>query len=258
MQKIFNLLFLAITFSIIIYTGVSTADIESSSEEYNNSSIIIYPCIDVITYTCSGIIYLSDFRLNSKFENEQNSAIFDIIRFSVLTACIAVIVSVGFSRTISVSTAADSRPMKILSEIEKNPGCLESGIISQTEFSRGSVSFNLKKLVKGNFVRIGIYHGTKRYYPFEISDRTEQIVCAVVSQEKSRDVFLLLKNNRGLTQSEMAKALNLTQQTIRWHLARFEEDNIICEDLKDGEKIYQLTDEAQNIYSSVLKRESAG
>lgn len=237
----------ALSFCVCV-AGADTTQMLNNTE---NNSTVIFPytsygakVTDLLITDISNPFSLFGFEVNTKSAEFFKSKIFHALRFFILISCVAVIICIGFSRAVAVSREPESRTMKILLTVSRNPGCLESDIISETGFSRGSISFNLKKLAKENLIRAGTYHGTTRYYPFEVSGNIEQIICAVLSQEKSREVFMLLKNSSGLTQQETADALSLTPQTVRWHLSRFDEDGILHVEQRGREKIYSIDDSA--------------
>lgn len=253
---------LCIIFSAVILLSVFSvcgAEADTFNNTENNSTVI-FPYTSygakvtgLIITDSSNPLLMSGFEVNAKSGESFKSKIFHALRFCILISCTAVIICIGFSRAVAVSRDPESRAMKILLAVSRNPGCLESDIISETGFSRGSISFNLKKLAKENLIRAGIYHGTTRYYPFEVSGNVEQIICAVLSQKKSREVFMLLKNSYGLTQQETADALSLTPQTVRWHLSRFDDDGILHVEQRGREKIYSIDESAVSEKSHSLK-----
>lgn len=160
--------------------------------------------------------------------------------------CVAVLVVLGYARSPEVLANPASRTGIVLAEIKKRPGCRETDLVAATEFSRGSVMYQLKRLIQEGEVIRREFHKTTRYYPADAKTKTDRIVAAVLSQEKSGRVFLDILDHAGTTQKENAVRLNITRSTVRWHLVRLSRDGLLEERKEKKEKFYRITSAAED------------
>lgn len=171
-------------------------------------------------------------------------AVLSFLAKAVAVVCAAVLIVVGYMRVVC-SREPESKTMKILTYIKKNPGSLESDIVKGTGFSRGSTVHALKKLIKENLISSENYHKTVRYYPADSKEKMKMIVEAVLSKEKPALIFNTIKENPGITLAGISEKTKLTKQTVRWYLEQFKTDCIVSAE-KEGKIIhYSVSDVAK-------------
>lgn len=143
----------------------------------------------------------------------------------ILIAAGAVLTAVSFVRSHS-STAPESRTMQIQNHIEEHPGCSEADIIRTLGYSRNSTVHHLKKLLRDNRIRKVPYHKTVRYFPAGIPEKESDIRCAAQAKEKPALIISALER-KPLTLAELEEETGISSASLRWHLARLEEDGVV-------------------------------
>lgn len=156
----------------------------------------------------------------------------------ILTAAGCILIVVNFARSVS-STAPESRAMQIQMYVEEHPGSSESDIVKYLGYSRGSTAHHLKRLVRETRVAEKSYRNTVRYYPPVIQTAEEDTLNAVISKEKPA-IILEALGNYALTMSELLEKTGLSVSSLRWHLARMEEDGVIVSEKSGKLVIYSV------------------
>lgn len=187
------------------------------------------------------IVEVTEFKFSIPYVVFLFMALFDIHDVPVWVSEIIVII-IGIITTIiglitsgylfflytrrKLSENPDSRHMIILEYLQKHPGSQQSEIIKATGFSRGSVSYNLKRLMqerkiyktKDSIVR---YYLHSTYYTDK--DRKAEIL---LENENRMNIFQTIHDNPGISQRQLSKDSGIPLTTLRWHL-----DKLIGEEL---------------------------
>ena len=118
----------------------------------------------------------------------------------------------------------NSRTMQILSYLKEHPGVSETDIVNATGFSRGSVSYNLRKLLEdGRVSKI-----SSRYYPYDAyPSETEAKAEKVLGNKRRQRIFKIILENPGISQKQLADEMQIPLSTLRWHLGKLEDANLI-------------------------------
>ena len=118
----------------------------------------------------------------------------------------------------------NSRTMQILSYLKEHPGVSETDIVNATGFSRGSVSYNLRKLLEdGRVSKI-----SSRYYPYDASpSETEAKAEKVLGNKRRQRIFKIILENPGISQKQLSDEMQMPLSTLRWHLGKLEDANLI-------------------------------
>ena len=122
------------------------------------------------------------------------------------------------------SENSKSRTMQILSYLKEHPGVSETDIVNATGFSRGSVSYNLRKLLEdGRVSKI-----SSRYYPYDAyPSETEAKAERVLGNKRRQRIFKTILENPGISQKQLADEMQIPLSTLRWHLGKLEDANLI-------------------------------
>ena len=173
----------------------------------------------------------------------------DTARSLLLILCGACIVSIGFFRIATLSRDPASRPMQIAAFISMHPGCSQREIIAGTGFSRGSLLYHLRRLVREKLVREEPYYGIIRYFPYHAQESAvDRAVRVILLQEKPARVFRLLAESDGLQKEELENRLGLSLSTIEWHLGRFVRCGVVEKTEKSG---YKLSPAAGSVWDTL-------
>ena len=122
--------------------------------------------------------------------------------------------------------------------ILENPGCYLRSIKNRLGISMGTVQYHLNRLEK-----IGAIKSSKRFYrsyfPANINESDKKIL-EILSQERTRDILLLIIEFRIPTQMEIYKKIGISQSSVSWHLQRLIALDIVQEIRKGKYKRYQI------------------
>ena len=137
----------------------------------------------------------------------------------------------------------NSRHMQILSYLSEHPGISETDIVNATGFSRGSVSYNLRKLLQdGSVSKI-----SSRYYPYDASpSETEAKAEKVLGNKRRQRIFKIILENPGISQKQLADDMQMPLSTLRWHLGKLEDANLILIESKQHMTCHSVN----NVFSS--------
>ncbi len=144
-----------------------------------------------------------------------------------------------------LSDNPDSRHMIILEYLQKHPGAQQSEIIKATGFSRGSVSYNLKRLSQ----EMKIYK-TKdsivRYYPHGTyhTDKDRK-TWKLLGNECWMNIFQTIHNTPGISQRQLSKETGIPMTTLRWHLDKIVGEELILVETRKNRICYTVNTEFQ-------------
>jgi DNA-binding MarR family transcriptional regulator len=116
---------------------------------------------------------------------------------------------------------------RIYQYIKNNPGTHLRKIKRELGLAMGDIQYNLNVLEKLDLIkyrRISIY---KHYYVKSISGNKNELVLAILQQETPRAIIMCLLEFPGLSQKEISQSLGLSIPTIKWHISKLFEMNLI-------------------------------
>jgi predicted transcriptional regulator len=168
-----------------------------------------------------------------------------VIIIGIFTTIITIITS-GYLLILYTRKSSEnskSRTMQILSYLKEHPGVSETDIVNATGFSRGSVSYNLRKLLEdGRVSKI-----SSRYYPYDASpSETEAKAEKVLGNKRRQRIFKIILENPGISQKQLADEMQMPLSTLRWHLGKLEDANLIQIEAKQHMTCYSVN----NVFSS--------
>lgn len=144
----------------------------------------------------------------------------------------AVLCSVNFVR----SVAQSPRRLQIQQYIKENPGCSEADVVKNIGHSRNSTVHHIQKLIRENKIRETAYHKTVRYYSADNPETETDTINAARTKEKPA-VILSALERKSMTVSELEAETGISAASLRWYLAKLEEDGIVSSE-KIGHTIY--------------------
>ena len=149
----------------------------------------------------------------------------------------AVLLSVNFVRSVSPAP----RRIHIQNYIEEHPGCSEADVVKNMGYSRNSTVHHIQKLVSENKIRETPYRKTVRYYPADKSSAETDIINAARAKEKPAAIISALEK-KPMTLSELESETGISAASLRWHLAKLEDDGIVSSDKIENTVYYSLSE----------------
>jgi len=84
--------------------------------------------------------------------------------------------------------------------------------------------FILEKEGKIKSKRVGNH---RHYFPLTISNEQNELILAFLRQETIRDILIYLMENPGSSQQVLANFMNVSAPTIKWHMSRLIESELV-------------------------------
>jgi predicted transcriptional regulator len=144
--------------------------------------------------------------------------------------------------------------------IEEYPGSHLREIARELDLKPSNAAWHLRKLEQTNLVRSREIGGKKVYYLVDggIEARKEAIAEAILKNKNAREIMFYLSENPGKHLLEIAHALDLNHHTVKWHIKKMFEAELIDGDTSNSAyPIYYPTDlgyEVAKNFSDYLKK----
>jgi len=124
--------------------------------------------------------------------------------------------------------------VKILTQILNNPGIHHNELLRSCDLQTGQLQWHLDTLLKHKIIKKEKYGQYTIYFP--ISSSKDEIFKNQIAKSKTTSSILkIIKENPGTNSSEIARTLNLSRSTIKYHIDKLSEDNLI-KLVKNGRK----------------------
>lgn len=167
--------------------------------------------------------------------NESNSfrlvSILLLLGFSILLMAIIMIEPVLYFSTSALmvlysKTKKERLPdqvtrAKIIEYIGANPGVHFSKMKKDLGLQNGNATYHLRLLEKRGFLRSINERNHRRFYPYgyKIPD--------VILSETEKEIVMRLKSNPKITQTDLAKSMDLNQSTISYHIDKLTDKQVV-------------------------------
>lgn len=117
----------------------------------------------------------------------------------------------------------------IFEYIQHHPGVHLRAAATALELSTTNVLWHLRKLEGANLVTSKKFEGYKVFYPVEGGVETKRVALAssVLRNENAKGILEYVAANPSAHQREIARALGVNHGTIRWHLRKLEDAELI-------------------------------
>ncbi len=116
---------------------------------------------------------------------------------------------------------------RIYSIVCESPGTYFQQIAESLEIPPGTLAWHLKKLEEDGLLGTLKYGGKRIFYPVALRSPEIERIYYAIKGETARKIFLYVLNSPGKMQIEIAQALDLHHDTIRYHLAALEEVKLV-------------------------------
>ncbi|NWF96591.1 MAG: helix-turn-helix domain-containing protein [Candidatus Thorarchaeota archaeon] len=109
----------------------------------------------------------------------------------------------------------------------ENPGTYLLELVDMLESPIGTLTWHLRILEREGLVKSIKFAGKRLYYPKMLRTREAEMAYSTLRTETAQRVFAFIVNNPGCYQEQLAEALSVHHDTIRWHVARMEQTGLI-------------------------------
>jgi predicted transcriptional regulator len=113
----------------------------------------------------------------------------------------------------------------------------------------GDTQYQLSILEKEGKIKSMRVSNHRHYYPLTISNEQNELILAFLRQETIRDILIYLMENPGPSQKALANFMNVSAPTIKWHMSRLIESELVMA-TKEGKIVkYFIKDPRSLTYS---------
>jgi len=117
-----------------------------------------------------------------------------------------------------------------------------------------TMDWHLTKMVKAELLAKRQLGKKLIFYPIGLIEAQHVEVFALLNTPQSREIYLAIEADPGLTQKELCKAVHLYHQAVRWHTTKLEDVGLISCTQDGNYKLYRPTEMVEEIKSVGRKR----
>ena len=143
----------------------------------------------------------------------------------------------GRSRLTLKEIFGNENRKKIIKLILESPGIHHNELLRECSLQKGQLQWHLDVLLKYNIIRKEKFGQYSVYFPLMNSIETlESFENGLAKSETTTKVFKLIQKNPGITSSEISDNINLARNTVKYHIDKLSENDLILLK-KKGRKI---------------------
>lgn len=118
----------------------------------------------------------------------------------------------------------------------ETPGAYFYEIVSALATPQGTLSWHLRMLEKDGLIKSTKFGGKRLFFPKMLRSESAEKAYAILKNNTAAKVFDHIVNNPGCYQTEIAEKLNIHHDTVRHHITRLAEANLI-DIIRDGRTV---------------------
>ncbi|MFW9880735.1 MAG: winged helix-turn-helix transcriptional regulator [Candidatus Thorarchaeota archaeon] len=127
--------------------------------------------------------------------------------------------------------------INILTQILNNPGVHHNELLRNCNLHKGQLQWHIDVLLKNHIIKKERYGQYTIYYPIIYSFETDENLKNLYLKSKTTsEVLNVIVEQPGINSSEISRILNLSRNTIKYHIDKLSEENLI-KLAKKGRKI---------------------
>jgi len=127
--------------------------------------------------------------------------------------------------------------LNIINQILRNPGIHHNELLRNCDLQKGQLQWHLDVLLKYNIIKKEKYGQFTIYFPITTSfDANEYLENLIAKSKTTSEILTIIKENPGINSSEISRILNLSRNTVKYHI-----------DKLSGEKLVRLTKKGRKI-----------
>ena len=162
-----------------------------------------------------------------------------------LAGVLASLFFMGGARFVNAENVLDNDARKQIFEyIQSHPGVHLRAAAQNLSLSTTNVLWHLRKLEQANLVTSKKFEGYKVFYPVEggVETKRKALALSVLKNDNAQQILQYVSANPSAHQREIARALGVNHGTVRWHLRKMEEAELLAPVKKEHTTHYYLSD----------------
>lgn len=135
---------------------------------------------------------------------------------------------------------------KIFVYVENNPGCTPAEISKNENLNIGTVKHHtsiLERSTRISSLRIGKF--VRLFKKSSDYSQMEKILASTIKNEMSRSIILAIRDNPGITNTQLADMFNIMESTAYWYTNRFIKDGIVKPEKETKWKNLYISDDVK-------------
>ena len=125
---------------------------------------------------------------------------------------------------------------RIYEVVCESPGIHFFQLASELTTAQGTLTWHLRQLENDGLLRSTKFGGKRIFYPRLLSRVESAKAFAALRSKTAQEIFRLVINTPGMNQQELAEAVGIHHDTVRYHLTRFEKVGLV-ERYRDGREV---------------------
>ncbi|MFX0030353.1 MAG: winged helix-turn-helix transcriptional regulator, partial [Candidatus Hermodarchaeota archaeon] len=118
--------------------------------------------------------------------------------------------------------------LNIINQILKNPGIHHNELLRRCELQKGQLQWHLDVLLKYNIIKKERYGQYTVYFPITTSfDANEYLENLILKSKTTSEILKIIKENPGINSSEISRILDLSRNTIKYHVDKLSKERMI-------------------------------
>jgi predicted transcriptional regulator len=118
--------------------------------------------------------------------------------------------------------------LNILKEILNDPGIHQNELLRNCHLQKGQLQWHLDVLVKNRIIKKERYGQYAIYFPITSSiESIENFKSMPSKSETTEKVLDIIQKNPGINSSKISRILNLSRNSIKYHIDKLIEENLI-------------------------------
>ena len=130
------------------------------------------------------------------------------------------------------------------------PGVHLRKICRELGLAMGDAQYQLSILEKEGKIKSKRVGNHRHYYPLAVLDEQNELILAFLRQETIREILTYLMENPGCSQQVLANFLNVSAPTIKWHMSRLLESDLVIA-TKEGKIVKYFIKDPKSLTSSI-------
>ena len=143
----------------------------------------------------------------------------------------------GRSRLALKEIFGNENRRNMIKAILESPGIHHNELLRECNIQKGQLQWHLDVLLKYNIIRKEKFGQYSVYFPIMNSIETLALFeNGLAKSETTTKIFKLIQKNPGISSSEISENINLARNTVKYHIDKLSENNLILLK-KKGRKI---------------------
>ncbi|MFX1478008.1 MAG: winged helix-turn-helix transcriptional regulator [Promethearchaeota archaeon] len=118
--------------------------------------------------------------------------------------------------------------IKILKQILNNPGIHHNELLRSCQLQKGQLQWHLDVLLRNHIIKKERYGQFTLYFPITSSfGSVDKLKNSLRKSKTTSQILTLIQSNPGINSSEISRVLNLSSSTIKYHIDKLSEENLI-------------------------------